>query len=270
MSNPVIEASRAPAMVRNLVRKREQECSPVTRDKAGSESVKPVKTGATILFKAGSLLPPEIEDLNADDRPLIWRDLPSFAHRHKRTTSDIVYDLTLLTSHVVSLRAPSAMVMPFDLELLIRMLERYPSSCSWTRPDVRSIFEIIYGPLIAKLPPEFEDAVRLALGRRYAKLLGRVDTAQYRWLTADGEITRRLSNILSKIEDVHKMGQDARLFFEHIAKRIWLLRGFDVELMLPLPTVASLTKKPGARGRSMSPKKKSPTEVPVYTGGAFA
>lgn len=264
MTNPEQDSTRAPGMVRNLVNKTAVQSGPEIH------TAKPDPVGARIIYKAGDVLPTEVTDLNEDDRPLIWRDLHPFANRHKRTTSDIVYDLTLLTSHVVSLKSPTAMVVPFDLELLMRILERHPSSCSWNRPGVRTMFEILYGPLISKFSPDLEDAVRLALGRRYAKLLGRVDTTQYRWLAADGEVTRRMSNILSKIEEVHKSGQDARLFFEHIAKRIWLLRGYDVELMLPLPTVANMTKKPGARGRSMSPKKKLSVEPPVYAGGAFS
>jgi hypothetical protein len=263
--------SRAPGLVRRLVK----TDPPNTDGAPAAELVKPKKEvvqvpGAAVVYKDNALLPPEVERLSSEDRPLIWRDLPAFAGRHKRTTSDIVYDLSLLTSHAVALKTPSATVLPFDLELLMRIFDRHPSSCSWQRPDVRTTFEILYGPLIKKLPPDLESAARLALGRRYAKLLGRVDTAQYRWLAADGQITRRLSNILSKIEDVHKSGQDARLFFEYVAKRTWLLRGLDVDLELPLPTVASLTKQPGARGRAMSTKKKKINEPAVYAGGAFA
>lgn len=255
--------SRAPAMVRKSVLKASAE------DTAAKKELQR-KAGTTVLYKAGLVLPEDVEQLSSDDRPLIWRDLPAFAAKHKRTTADIVYDLSLLTSHAVALKTPKATVVPFDLELLIRIFDRYPSSCAWSRPDVRATFEIMYGPFIKKLPPELEDSVRLALGRRYAKLLGRVDTAQYRWLAADGQITRRLSNILSKIEDVHKSGQDARLFFEYIAKRTWLLRGFDVDLKFPLPTPASVQKQPGTRGRLMSPKKNPPPVAPVYTGGAFS
>jgi hypothetical protein len=237
---------------------------------AASAPVEREPTSKGPRYKEKMRLSPEDEDLPFNARPMIWRDLAEFAARHSRTIADMVYDMVLLTNHAYSTKTPLRTVVPFDLEFLTRLYEMYPTSCSWVRPTIRQAFDLIYGEHIKTFSKRNEPAARLAIGRRYAKMLGRVDTAQYRWLAEDGNITRRLSNILSKVEEAAKVGHDPREVFEGVGRQIWRLRGFDIEKRFPLPTPESVEKPPGMPGRAMSKKSSKKPVVAVYQGGAFS
>lgn len=216
-------------------------------------------------------LSPEIEAKNQTERPLIWRDLEDFRARHNRTISDVVYDLALLTTHNYANNAAKRTIMPVDLEILIRLYDRYPSSCAWNRVDVRETFETLYGPIIAGFAEEFQSTAHLACARRYAELVGRADTAQYRWLKGESQISRRLTNLLGKITEVQQAGGDPRKVFESIAINTWTLRGVDIDKKVPLPTLQSVQKPPGTRGRRMPTHRVAkPTKAQVYAGGAFS
>lgn len=222
------------------------------------------------LFRDGEELPPEVEALPFGERPMIWRDLPQFSSRHGRTIADIVYDLALLTSHAYAKKTPNRVVVPLDLEVLTKLYDMYPSSCAWKRPDIRGTFEFLYGKAIAEFDEKYESIARLAMGRRYARMLGRVDTAQYRWLAEeDGKITRRLENILAKIHAITDTGADPLEVFESIATRSWALRGVDIDADVPMPTVTSVVKPTGTRGRRMTEKAKKVVMPASYEGGAF-
>lgn len=256
-------ASKAPAVLKKLL---DGKPSAKTAEKTVES-----KAGTSVpVYKENSELPPEIEALAIEHRPMIWRDLSEFCARHSRTIADIVYDLALLTSHAYATKTPQRTVMPFDLELLARLYDLYPSSCAWKRPDVRDTFEILYGEHINSFEKKYQAVARLALGRRYARLLGRVDTAQYRWLADGGQITRRLSNILAKIDAIAGTGDDPREVFERVAKHVWTLRGVNIDAEVPMPTKLSVLKPPGTRGRRMTGSKLRKEIVqPTYAGGAF-
>lgn len=230
-----------------------------------------VKASKTPKYKEKMLLEPEVEALGLDNRPMIWRDLAEFSARHGRTIADMVYDMVLLTNHAYSTKTPLRTVVPFDLEFLTRLYDLYPSSCAWKRPSIRDMFELMYAGHLKSFDADSEPVARLAVGRRYAKMLGRVDTAQYRWLSEDGKITRRLGNILSKVEESALTGEHPLDVFERVGKRIWELRGFDIDKHFPLPTKENVLKPPGTRGRLMSVQKKVRSiHQPVYSGGSFA
>lgn len=222
------------------------------------------------LYKEKMRLDPEIEKLPFHQRPMIWRDLAEFAARHSRTIADMVYDMVLLTNHAYSTKTPLRTVVPFDLEFLTRLYDEYPSSCSWKRPNIQEMFDLMYRPYLKPFKNKQDgDVAQLAIGRRYARMLGRVDTAQYRWLSEGGKTTRRLGNILSKVQEAANSGHDPREVFEGMSKNIWRLRGFDVEKHFPMPDSQSVLKPPGTRGRMISPKTRKPKKT-SYEGGAFA
>lgn len=256
------QSSKAPAMLQQFLDKKEV----VTVAKRATPKVEVVKA----IYKKDAELPREVEALDISRRPMIWRDLAEFSARHGRTAADMTYDLALLTSHAYTKKTERRTVVDFDLELLVRLYDMYPSSCSWVRPDVSEMFERLYGKHLKTFSPALEPVARLALGRRYARMLGRVDTAQYRWLSDGGQITRRLSNILAKIDEVSKLGKDPLELLESLAKRVWELRGVDIELEYPVPTKDSVLKPPGTRGRRMTiDKVQKPLVQPTYEGGAF-
>lgn len=221
-------------------------------------------------YRVNRELPAHIEALPMGQRPMIWNDIPEFATRHGRTIADIVYDLALLTSHAYAQKTKKRTVVPMDLELMVHLYDAYPVSCNWNRPDIRKAFEFLYGEKISEFKGPSEAVARLAMGRRYARLLGRVGTAQYRWLAEKGKVTRRLENIVSKIQDISTTNDDPLTVFEALSRRCWLLRGVDIDKMSPMPTAESVIKPPGTRGRRITENKKSKSVFSnAYAGGAF-
>lgn len=224
----------------------------------------------TEIYRVNKELPLHIEALPLSERPMIWNDIPEFATRHGRTIADIVYDLALLTSHAYAQKTKKRTVVPMDLELLVHLYDMYPSSCGWKRPDIREAFEFLYGAKIREFSGPGELVARLAMGRRYARLLGRVGTAQYRWLAEQGKVTRRLENIVAKVQEIGQTDSDPLTIFETLSKHCWALRGVDFDKMAPMPTASSVIKPPGTRGRRITDAKKVKSATTgIYEGGAF-
>lgn len=231
------------------------------------------------LYKDKMSLPPEIEALGIDERPMIWRDLSDFAARHARTVPDMVYDFALLSTNSYCNKVPLRTVVPFDVELLARLYDQYPSSCPWIRPGTREMFDLMYDDHLKTFPRQYESSARLATGRRYTKMFGRVDTAQYRWLESNNNTTRRLSNILGKLKDIHShdlltgRNRHPRFILECVSSRIWDLRCFDIEKYFPLPTLETVTRPSWSHGRkTINPIQPRPTDALskiTYEGGVF-
>jgi len=123
------------------------------------------------LVNEGQRLPASVEVLTPDSRPMIWSDLPVFEAKYGRTASDMVYDLGYNPRAYYQHNVKTPLVLPFDMELLLRLYDRYPSSCEWATPDIRAVFEMIYGGIISSFPDELQDRARMAYGARFPKCL---------------------------------------------------------------------------------------------------
>jgi len=181
----------------------------------------------------GMRLSDEVLALGWHERPLVWSDLPLFEARHGRNAHDMIYDLGMHQAGHYRSRVSLHEVLPFDIELLVRLYDRYPSSCTWTCPTLQDMFYRIYGSAIEALEPALRDRARTAYGMRFARLLGRAPTVQYRWLwnTAMQDksgSTRRISNIISKIHEASLTGEQPRVVLEDLSVRMWALRGLNV------------------------------------------
>ncbi len=233
----------------------------------------PGSVGSGIKILPETMLPSTMVRLTYSDRPVIWKDLEDFGARHNRTSADIVYDLAMQSkyNYIESVRKPT--VVPFDLELLARLYDISPSSVSWQMPNISEVFEMLYGPVIRQYSPdsgrwtevEFKTA-ELACGRRYARSLGRADTATYRWIKGEGKVTRRLSNILTKIMQICKDEPSPLERFEAIVKPLLRMRGIDLDEVVPLPTAGTVRRS--TRGRRVSVG--DATVAPKYAGGGFS
>jgi hypothetical protein len=228
---------------------------------------------AGLRILAETVLPASMAGLTYFERPVIWKDLQAFGERHLRTSADLVYDLALQSKYkyIESVRKPT--VVPFDLELLMRLYDTSPSSAPWLLPNVSQVFELLYAPVIRQYSPdsgrwtevEFKTA-ELACGRRYARSLGRADTATYRWIKGEGKVTRRLSNILAKIVQICQDEPSPLSRFEEIVKPLLRMRGVDLDKEVPLPTAGSVRRVTPGRRVSV----KDATVAPKYAGGGFA
>lgn len=225
---------------------------------------------------ADTLLPEDVAARPYSNRPIIWRDLGEFAVRHNRTGADLVYDLSLQSKYNYIQSTKQATVVPFDLELLMRLYDLSPSSAPWRLPNVREVFDLLYGPLIRQFAPgpgvwtevDYRTA-DLACCRRYARLLGRANTATYRWIQGGGKVTRRLGNVLGKLIEICANSPSPHETFESFAMPILALRGLKINEEIPLPTVDNL-RTGYVSGRRVSVTGKSHQLPPEYTGGAFA
>jgi hypothetical protein len=207
--------------------------SPTERGKSGRPRgrpptnpvrLKPTVTSKDILSPARLVEPTSV-------RPMIWKDLPVFAMRHGRSSMEMMYDLGFNTTYQYTSAANKAEVLPFDLELLIRIFEVYPSSCSWKKTTPSQAIDLIYGDLLQPYlsDPDEEGVMRMHFGQRLAAILDRSVTVLYRWLTDAGASSRRVINILSKVEAMGDTPQARREAFEGIALPAWRLRGIDIE-----------------------------------------
>lgn len=225
---------------------------------------------------ADMMLPSNLATLPYADRPTIWQDLTEFAIRHNRTSADLVYDLALQSkyNYIEFVQRPT--VVPFDLELLMRLYDISPSSAPWRLPNVREVFELLYGPVVRQFTPspggwtevDYKTA-ELACGRRYARLLGRADTATYRWIQGEGKVTRRLSNILGKIVETCANAPVPHERFEQISSPFLAMRGLQINEEVPLPTGENV-RRVGSSGRRVSVDSESTPLAAEYAGGAFA
>ena len=191
--------------------------------------IKPMITSKDIL-SADRLVEP------IHSRPLIWKDLPKFAARHSRSSMEMMYDLGFNTTFQYTRAANKAEVVPFDLELLIRILDAYPSSCQWKKTTPSQALDLIYGDMLTPYVdmPEEDAVMRMVMGHRLAAILDRSVTVLYRWLTDAGASSRRVINILSKAEAMGNDPESRRTAFEGIALPAWRLRGIDIDQMFKL------------------------------------
>ena len=221
------------------------------------------------LVKDGMRLPPPVEALPMDQRPMIWTDLPVFEARHGRCGEDMVYDLALHLRSQYARLIRTPVVVPFDIELLVHLYDRYPSSCAWKKPTLRQVFEMVYGPAIDALPEEWQALARSDYGARFSRLMGRSTMVHYRWLVDETSLgksgaTRRIKNIIAKLAEAQAAGESPRELLESITVPMWLKRGLDIDRAAPAPDVVSLSQR---RRRRIRPRV-ARVET-VYQGGAF-
>jgi len=197
-----------------------------------------------------------------------------FAAKHGRTGMDMMYDFGFNTTYQYSSAVKSPTVVPFDVELLLRLYESSPVSCRWIKPNLVDCFDDLYGDIIAPYcDDEGEEAkIRMALSSRFAVLLGRSTTVSYRWMTDMGESSRRVISVLSKIKDVDEDPVIRRRKFESVAIAAWELRGFDLELVHPIPAPGQLSSSRYSNVSEVIIRrimKARASEKGGYAGGAF-
>lgn len=206
------------------------ESAPVRRGRPrGRPQTNPIRVKPLLTPK--DVLPAERLLQDSSTRPLIWKDLPLFADRHGRSSMEMMYDLGFNTTYQYTNSAKKAEIIPFDLELLVRIFDAYPSSCPWNKTNPGQALDSIYGDLLEPYAnsPEDEANMRMVIGQRLAAILDRSVTVLYRWLTDMGASSRRVINILSKVEQMGSAPLERRKAFEAIALPAWKLRGIDID-----------------------------------------
>lgn len=269
------KASRMPAAIKNASKvkptAKAKPVATVSRPR-GRPPLNAVKMEPNI--KEGDSLPLERLSESIDTRPVIWHDLPMFAARYSRTGMDMMYAFGFNTTHQYTKAVCNPTVVPFDIELMLRLYEDSPTPCMWGKPDLLVCFGRLYADIIKPYEgDEREEAkIRMALAVRFTILLGRSPTVKYRWMTVKGESSRRVMCILSKIEAFGEVSQVRRERFEEIALAAWRLRGVDVDQVYPIPAPGQLATarfskvSEGIMRRLMDASR---GDESGYAGGAF-
>lgn len=242
-TKPVVRSRMPKGLKKVAKRKKKRKTNVKNKPVARPRGRPPLNTAKMDpLIKEDDLLPPERMIETIDTRPVIWHDLPMFAAKYSRTSTDMMYDFGFNTTHQYAQSVKSSAVVPFDIELLLRFYEASPEPCRWNKPDLLDFFGDLYEDIISpyKKNENDEAKIRMALAVRFTTLLGRSPTVKYRWMTVTGESSRRVTCILSKIEEVGKSARQRRKKFESVALAAWRLRGVDVDLVYPIPAPGQL------------------------------
>ena len=227
----------------------------------------------------GMRLPASLEALPVGERPMVWSDLPVFEAKHGRNSLDMVYDLGIHARAQYQRNIQTPLVVPFDLELLMWLYDRYPSSCAWQRPTMHAVFDLVYGQVLESFPADLRPRAQIAYGVRFSRLLGRAPTVHYRWLvddTSQGKAgtTRRIKNIVSKLQEAATKGDSAREVLESIAVAMWHRRGLDIDAVAPAYDPITLRQRLSKSALKLRAQVQTRLnrrqEVDVtYKGGAF-
>jgi len=191
-------------------------------------------------------------------RPMMGLDIEEWRGEHNLSKYDAQYALGFRNSNHYN-KMCALPLLPEALELLIRLYEEVPRERGWARYSIKELFHLMYDPALEPfVGTELETWARVDLGTRFAKIFGRSSARQYQWLSDD----RRRNDtdlpayaviecILSKLKQV----DDPREVLERVAKKVWAMRGvdLDVEFRVPTPdfppTREKTGRKPGVKSK---------------------
>ncbi|MFC5500105.1 hypothetical protein ACFPOE_21355 [Caenimonas terrae] len=131
-------------------------------------------------------------------------------------------------------------ILPQNVELLIRLYDEIPKAAGWDSYTLRELFDRMYADDLAKFAgTEHQVAARVDLGKRFTKMLGRSHARRYDWLESDPKKNEKdqlthivIECLLAKL----KQADDPREVLERLAKKVLMLRGFNLDSELPVPT----------------------------------
>lgn len=133
-------------------------------------------------------------------------------------------------------------LLPFELELLIRLYEDNPVARGWTHFSMNELFELMYAADRDVFKgTHWERFAQVDLGNRFTKLLGRSPARQYSWLKKSNSASavkeiKAYSVIECILAKLHQ-AKNPRETLERISKHAWSLRGVDIDLVCPIPTL---------------------------------
>jgi hypothetical protein len=133
-------------------------------------------------------------------------------------------------------------VLPATLELLIRIYEESPliPGPGWKKYSLPELFNLMYGEALSLFKDTpLETYAKVDFGTRFTKIFDRSSARQYQWLEGDSKRNESDLNaysvmecILSKLCTV----DDPKQVLEKAARKVWLLRGVDLDSEFPVPS----------------------------------
>ena len=191
-------------------------------------------------------------------RPMLGLDIEEWRGELGLSKYDAQYALGFRNSNHYNKMCQEPL-LPVALELLIRLYEVSPVARGWDKFTMRELFALMYGPdLEAFKGTRFETYARVDLGTRFAKFFDRSSARQYQWLGDDPKRNDSELNAYSVMECILgklRQVEDPKATLERTAKKVWELRGVDLdsEFRVPTPDNPPVREKTG-RKRSVAKK----------------
>jgi len=147
--------------------------------------------------------------------------------------------------------------LPEVLELLIRIYDESPIALGWENYSLKELFSLMYGDVLGSFEgSKYLVHARVDLGTRFTKIFARSPARQYQWLEEDPKKNESELNAYSVIECILsklKQIEDPKEVLERIARKVWLLRGVDLDSQFRVPSLEAppTRQKTGRKSKSL-------------------
>jgi len=174
-------------------------------------------------------------------RPMTGLDLETWRGELGISKHEAQYCLGLRNSAHYNRLCAMAM-LPYTIELMVRMYYRLPEAPGFIHTGIKpaELFERMYGKALEEFKgTEYEVAARVDLRARFTKLFDRSKERSYSWLNPN---PKKTANAVAAYSDVAcilvklRHADDPGEFLEEMGKRVWRLRGVDLDREFPIPT----------------------------------
>lgn len=174
------------------------------------------------------------------ERPLIGLDIEEWRGELDLSKYQAQYALGFRNSNHYN-NMCWAPILPVPIEILLRLYEESPIVPGWDMFKLKELFELMYSPYLEPFVGSREETfAKVDLGTRFTKLFDRSSARHYQWLRDDPKKSASdlstysdVECILSKLKQVENPGET----LERIAKRVWQLRGVNLDSVCPIPTL---------------------------------
>lgn len=189
---------------------------------------------------------------DVDQRPLCGHDIESFRASMGLSRMEFSLAMALVPGHyqkTVSDQHP----LSLDREILLRLYQLSPGPSAWQNWSPQEAFEEFYGPLLRSFVlPVHQAKARVMLYRRFTAIMGRSVARSFSWFQGNQGHSLPVRRVLGKLIEL----ASPREVLEAIAAQAYAVRGQDLELIAPLPTLESVSRV--RRGRSPKLRLTSP------------
>lgn len=200
------------------------------------------------------------------DRPLTGRDLSEFAKDLGIPSSELGAALGIQNDYNLAKMMKGATVVPFEVEVLVRIYLEHPSPAPWTKRTPKAVFEELYGPTMRLFSNEIDRAyARIACFNRFTAAMDKSSSTAYRWVAGEegGKARLPVALLLRKLMSLN----EPRETLERIARLVHKVRGGDYDLRAPLPQVGVQQAR---RGRAPNIAREKLAEQRSYERDPFA
>lgn len=152
-------------------------------------------------------------------------------------------------------------VIPESIEIIIRLYEENPVAPGWEKFTLLELFDLMYAKAL-RVFDNTPDALRayVDLGNRFTKLFNRSSSRKYNWLRDDNmSEEREFGGAYSDVETILtllKQTENPAEVLERVAKKVFLLRGVNLDEMYPIPTLENPPRRERT-GRKPSDKSRA-------------